>query len=978
MEMNGKSFRSAFGGKILGGSISLTALASVSGGVLFTLLFTNLVRYTAVKNALEQSAQKIARCIDPTDPACASYQPEAPTGERDWYRAADTVEALSTWVDRYNYTATLVEQQWRLTAPAFELHYVHAPQMTWTQYRVQRRTYSPELNRFEHRIRVIEADDTAPEYLRPVNTPNFPDLDTDYESSVRDRGIDLWHWIQLAPQSGSSKSSDAPIELDGAQTTVLPPIAVHFSPAEDVDRFKLVSFVTPYFPVPELGDGGPLPPCEPGRSCDVSAAAGGSSGSAANDFSQVAFVAVKTFATISALQAGQNPKIRWAGAPAGMGSSYAPNGWGLQIETLSPEAYRNLAAARRNAEIAGLPQPVDSDPSASECLGGRDGTSGADVVHGSGKSKSLSRNYDLRLRGPLEKDPKTGLPVTSGRDANCPNNDIQHSGLRVSRGGAYRFRGFMMVKGGDVNISVTFKHYFDSYKKVGGEVSHCRREQPLTQKDAADCPVCDPSAANESGRMCTLRIEPLLDNNRTQTADPTVFAAAPVDVCRDQISGVFCDDTLPQPSSACSAFLAAHPERQLIWSEPVTTAEYAVARLPAQCAVPGEQQQTSCGRGDADVVYRRDGRYGAVNDCPAAASILQGLSAATAKINSLQPPSAPQFPPAGEDILHWSDPQEYNPPNWELSTRSVDSSGQPVSDAESVRAVELSRENSVPVFRHTGSGWAPSLDLFGLSPEQAEDLRGSGKLSLRLVGETPRPLTAVYPFHSHPEYEIPSFLPTPEDLRSCSGEAAPLAERLRVYASSEVPQAADPSVAFDWQAEYQDTVKVGQAAAGCAEAAQASVSIPPCSRIARATSTRISCGSDEYLGRYSNTEFPGGPKSCTADASRCYSQPAPVAVHEQAPHIVTDAARAEEIGYSEIEHMLPGSGRNCSDPGCSTIAIDVSDPVRSKISLLYHMPLNFPLSAILGRDSVDIQETKEEVRETAAVGRFRGSAPEAE
>ena len=54
------------------GSLILSNLFTVAGGIVFTLLFINLTKYLTADSALEQAITKASRCLTPTDAECIS------------------------------------------------------------------------------------------------------------------------------------------------------------------------------------------------------------------------------------------------------------------------------------------------------------------------------------------------------------------------------------------------------------------------------------------------------------------------------------------------------------------------------------------------------------------------------------------------------------------------------------------------------------------------------------------------------------------------------------------------------------------------------------------------------------------------------------------------------------------------------------------------------------------------------------------
>ncbi|MFN8390271.1 MAG: hypothetical protein U0136_08285 [Bdellovibrionota bacterium] len=900
----------------------------------------------------------MARCIDPTDGNCSSVSVEAPRGERNWYRLSPETSVTSQWTDRYSYKAAVTEQKWEAVFDAFEIHRVMAPQISYTTHRVTQKLYTPELNKFERRFLSIDSDLTTTGYFTPLFDPNFPDMDPVYERSVRDLGLENWSWIRL---DGQTAGRTRPIALPTARTTTLPTQAVRFRRGEDLDTFKVIEFVTPYFEVPRLSSPGEDLQCGSAHACGAFTAAGAEP----VDFRTAAFIAVKTFSTVVALRPDQSPKIRWAND--GHGVSTLNNGtWGLQIETLSAQTYSDWSDRERKSQTDGTLPAVEPTPLV-QCLGGRDGSSASDVVHGTGQNRSFSRNYDLRLRGPLERDTKTGLPLADGRDPACPNGDIQHWGLRVERGGAYRFRAFMMVKGGDVDIAVTFKHYFDNYATIPSELRHCHREiaAPADWSEARGqpCPACSAEHGEELNLNCRLIEEPLLIDSEADAQDAFTVQMPQVPQCSKAIRGAYCDGAHPSLSSECALYLSQHPERAFrTWKEEQVR-ELEISDLPAQCSLPLATRSIPCGDGRTEVSYRSDGNYGIPSRCPAAVNIANMSRQEATALNAEQPADAPIFPVTAPKTFSWDTPLELTPPRWVVSFRAVDDDGRELTGTDTIRHTTQRRRNDNPILKHTDATWSPPAEAFGLS--------SGTRISTQIISEQRRFASAVYPFASDPEFEIPSFLPIRNNLENCVGEPATLEARLRAYATSEFPQLSDSSIELEASADYRDTVQT-LLESDCAQLSTFRIDVPACTNRYTAKQS-LKCGEDRFLGRFPVESFPSGPSECFTGAA-CRSEAASETTPDSERLPIVDLAAAKKIGLKQIEQVLPGSMADCDAAGCVSIDINLGQQGKTIIDLTYRMPLTFPFSAIIGRADIPIHNRKVEVRELAGLGRFGAPA----
>ena len=215
---------------------------------------------------------------------------------------------------------------------------------------------------------------------------------------------------------------------------------------------EIAEVATELIEVPDFGSEVPPSLCGSAAApCGVSYAAGGT-----DEWSRFAYIAVKAFAEIR--RTAGEPELRWAGSPVHPPGT--PDGWGLQVETLSRDRYR----AWKERSAAGI---IGEPLMEIECLGGRD--------WGALPSDGRPKNFHLVLRGAVERNPHDNTDAsTDGRNAGCPNADLKHWGLRVERGGAYRIRGFLKVRRGAAEAQVRIWHYFDRYLRAPqAEAARC-------------------------------------------------------------------------------------------------------------------------------------------------------------------------------------------------------------------------------------------------------------------------------------------------------------------------------------------------------------------------------------------------------------------------------------------------------------------------------------------------------------------------
>ena len=68
------------------GTFSLSMIFSSGAGLLFSLLFYNLVHYIGASAAVREAARATVRCISPSDPECVQTALSGGTGaELEWF-----------------------------------------------------------------------------------------------------------------------------------------------------------------------------------------------------------------------------------------------------------------------------------------------------------------------------------------------------------------------------------------------------------------------------------------------------------------------------------------------------------------------------------------------------------------------------------------------------------------------------------------------------------------------------------------------------------------------------------------------------------------------------------------------------------------------------------------------------------------------------------------------------------------------------
>ncbi len=282
------------------GSI-LASLFSIFGGVLFVMLFLNLVRYVSAVNAVSEAARKTARCLTPTDPDCVVLAANGePVSDQVWYGVRE--ESRTTeYADRYSYTGSLVAEEAFLPVTNYQTHRVR-PFISWTEYPIPLRNYSLELNRFERR------------YVRPQMTAGLPRWRAEFTNfgTFDDATEELYR-----ETDGWSYNGDLPLLWSGSESQR---IRVGASNATD--------FESPWLRIPELA-GASSTATRVTQADGAWSSAVNYGGSAAEqlDWFSMARLAIKVQSQVlrvpgqgNAEAAWTRLRVRWCSGPYGTGS----------------------------------------------------------------------------------------------------------------------------------------------------------------------------------------------------------------------------------------------------------------------------------------------------------------------------------------------------------------------------------------------------------------------------------------------------------------------------------------------------------------------------------------------------------------------------------------------------------------------------------------------------------------------------------
>lgn len=942
------------------GSNTLAGLFATGSGVLFAMLMADAGRYVIARSAVYQAAEEVTRCLTPTDPACVDYSAVSGNQLYDWYGVNSGIEVTRS-ADRYNYIGTVKRQRWELSVPGYEIHKVPLPPVVSNLLNIPIRNFRAALNNYERRYASIQANFdelimTQVMRYAPLVEPSFPEFHPLYEQQLRWQPAADWQPIRL--------------NIPGSVTGGYSPGTFTEQPTADFPTKRILSgdsaiFETGEFEVPELKAGDDIL-ClnSTGSACDISYAAGG----AASDMWSHAHVAIKAFAEIRKVGAG-SMEIRWAGSP--WNNPGTPDGYGLSLVKYSKSRFQQYKAELQawQADPVG-PRPVlSAQDEEIECLGG----SAWDEVN-----QTSWINHHLVLRGAIERSMNDEIDYGVGRSSACPGGDNIHWDLKVERGGAYKIRGWIKARSGSADVKVKYRHFIDGYSgglvtvtQVSQGTGSCNGEFQLDRDNPnLDCKAIASSSCSLTSqntvRSCSVsfRKEAACITPETAAGDPSYFEIAPAS-CGPTITAAVCEvGWTPAGVPSCSTLAADYPNRSICgWTGETATFSLASINLATTCsAATPAVSQISCGDGRGEVTFRPDGNYGSLQSCPNVVNHLVSQQQLVNQINNSQPSGATTFAVPTISNYSWGLTSEFNPPRWVSSILPHDELGDVISDPLSIRDATVRKESSGEILRHNDPNWTPPLSAFALTPEELSYI-SSSLTSFSLLGEEDFQIRGVYPFANRPEFDIPTFIPSPDSLQSCTGTAADVGERLKHYANAQISGISSNVIWFEGSASFVDSA--GILSQSSCSGNSTSVELPRCTITSDLLTRNVTCSGDTYLGR---TDSGSVPSACqSGDYSQCRSEY--VSGNGASYEETIDLNLARAAGLTELRRAYPTSVLGCDDSDCSKIEIDLSAADRAKVTVSYNLPLSFPLKSIVGAESLTVTANKQDLRELALVGR---------
>ncbi|MCB0324601.1 MAG: hypothetical protein KDD69_13555 [Bdellovibrionales bacterium] len=795
-------------------------------------------------------------------------------------------------------------------------------------FEIQRAVQPVTLNSYPVPVELVEVG------LNPAVIPEEVSIDAAYRRPAS---------LSYTPDFPAYPSATRDEGLPPAQwlTTQPPGFRVALESAEVViapgDEFV---FATPRIEIPQLA-GRELPEADAatcleasGAACDNATPAGGQN--AAFSWRDSAYVSIKVLAQIRSAD-GRTTQVKWG---------EVGDGPGLWLNVSDPQ-----------------------QGSSRICLGGRtwSGGIGAEPV-----------GYNLWLRGPNG--------ANGGTEAVCPGGDVDHSNLRIGRGGSFSVDAVLKThaSASPAVAKVWVYYFFDSYKPDyrPEETKDCERKLVRSHPSSAACPTFQDCQANDDDS----------DVTGWELAHCTKEMTRSTATCEVSEDTVPVDGPLslgPFPILACGTSVSASLDKLGLSIPPgriecpprrrVGTTTVALLSSPAACG-PIESSPLALECGKPVIV----GTTPSVKDCPTLDAAIADMTRAAESIPNLPAVAArPEITFGEQRSFFWDEawlplddqgkmlPVDGRQARSRLHAFPLDPDGGPYKKiGETLRNPPAVSDLAQAVAQHA------DLETSGASWERYRaNIAQHARLKEVL---TKVPVTEVYPFAA-PVPELYWGQHDPEKgwdfNRDCTRDAScgaggttfeSLEQMLRHYAASAIPEANDPHYVFETAAPVQVGIRHFGANTR-AEAAQ--LDLPSC------TPTRTICGGMVQEGSrlVSLGQSDAAPASCSDGTYHdCFAKPVGSAVTEAAFNRTLDMALAHEMGLRELQRIFPGAHGSPScepnDPGCASVDVEILSEERALVTVSYNMPLSFPLDAVLQRPLLPVRYQKEETLERASVG----------
>jgi hypothetical protein len=904
------------------GSLALAMIFTTAGGVIFALLFYNLVQYVGATGAVKEAARITARCITPTDPACVAVQTSpGDSATQDWYAYSTPFTPLvDLSIQTMRYSASMNRETYGADYTTYTMR-VAQQEATLRSYEVP--VYQ-EVGPYVIPAYEVDAVFVSEEAFKfsPRFTPNFPAFDQD----ARDTQRTTAQWRALM--------SPYPFDVK------------HF--AGRISAGDTTTFDVGPIQVPRLA-GGDAATCSNPGDCRNAAAAGDSQ---ANNFRENAYVAIKALSRVRAVTG--RTSVKWGSSSGGPG----------------------LLFQRLDASGAVIPfRDADGRSYSWYCLGGRSAFNNLGTD---------SKGYNMWLRGPAGANggPTTNSICPGGRvnhqALKVPRGGSFKIRAFLSNEGANDLLA-------DVDLAWYYDGYSHKKTEPRIVPckpiikTSCDKSNTCGNIDLRMCEldISNPTATVKEIPVGTpLRLSSCKVRERT---DLVQYSCAKPEGQRCERARSISSTTI----AACSPPIAPASNSTLNANsscgfEAIPKQKIQVANVPNNCseaspldeAFTCEQAVLESGTGDPTScpnLYARKNELALVTELinqsqsgrefGEDAEIIWGEKTARQEIVTLTPYLNGRR--VSGDSLSSSRRSLQNPANF-IQQFEKKNGGTP-SASNFLNAILAESPN---ISQEHG------LVEFARNPNQYVRPRRVSSETIKLTRDYPfkEAVREIY-YGQVDNTRGWDFQPDCVYDAKCEGsfQAFDSEEHmLRSFAASQIPEAADEQYVFNSNSvihgnQHFPLLSLEELGTRLDEA--------DCTPFRSICMTERPSNQQEiYLGR-ADTK----PEACNDGRYfDCYSEAVGDQNLDAETSEVLNFELAGQKGLSELKRIIPYA-KLCSleNSGCTQIEIDTRDPRMARVSVTYQMPLIFPLDIFVGAGSIPISHSTEELIERRALGNVR-------
>jgi hypothetical protein len=598
------------------------------------------------------------------------------------------------------------------------------------------------------------------------------------------------------------------------------------------------------------------------------------------------------------------------------------------------------------------------------------------------------RGYNLWLRGPQ------GSNGGNASSAVCPGGVYDHDAIQVPRGGSYRVRAHLANTGNNraraiINVLSYFDEYINTtaanklvectpraYNGFDQEQSSCSLQACTpTNCKTSYCPSQGLQSLSDSGLIkasllsCGAQRQSVSfscsENAQTIPESARTLQTASLAVCSDNWKPLASSTSAIDQETICS------------WES-----EGSVSRWQEVGAASCELAKAANNSDTCETPFTTTGTANTAN-CQKLKNKIDEISQATQDLNSVQILGAPKF----QNLAKFSFGQLENIrtanfwTNQDLQGSPLDQSAEKLTQSVSGFRAFVKKDNSSTT--PSALDFLDAVKNTGINAYGWEDFEKQASLRIhptKLAREDYQ-FSKVYPFNETATEEIyygqvdaaagwdfqadcttDTSCGCKEDDSTCNFKTHDnLEQMLREHAAREVREAGDPDYAITTSATHVGFKDLGKYSPNNLP------ELPTCYPT-RAICSEQKSANDQlvYLGR-SNTK----PSECS-NYQECFSRvPEGVDLDIADAQETIDLDRARQAGMNELKKIVPFAvlQQECGEtPACAEIDIDTSSASHAVVQVRYNMPVGFPLSTMLQKDSIQIIHEKSEVIERDFAG----------